>query len=155
MKKLILFSFLIFSGTINAQWVQQHSNAYQYYNTIFFIDSLNGFVGGYPYPETPFILKTTDGGNNWAQSDINGTPASLSFANNNLGFCAAFNAIYKTTDSGLIWNLNYQDVNHFNSIEYINDTLAYALAYTAVSNDVYFYKTQDAGNNWSNIFNRN
>ncbi|MEO8232097.1 MAG: YCF48-related protein [Ignavibacteriota bacterium] len=152
MKKLLLISFLFFGSIINAQWIQQHSDVYQYYNTIFFIDSLNGWVGGYENPGPHFILKTTDGGDNWTQSGINGTPASLSFVNISLGFCAAYNGIYKTTDGGLSWNLNYQDNNFINSIEFINNNLGYAIGLTAVTNDLYFYNTQDGGTNWSNVF---
>jgi len=152
MKKHLLLSFLMFGGIVNAQWVQQHSDAYQYYNSIFFVDSLLGFVSGYPYPGNPFVLKTTDGGENWTQSNISGVPSSLSFANNNIGFCTTFDGIYKTTDSGNSWNLSYQDENHFSSVEFINENLGWVFGYTAVSNDIYQYKTVDGGLTWYKTF---
>jgi photosystem II stability/assembly factor-like uncharacterized protein len=152
MKKLLFVSFLMIGGMVNAQWLQQHSDIYQYYNTIFFIDSLTGYVGGYPYPGTPFVLKTTDGGESWIQSDISGVPSSLSFTNNNIGFCTTYNGIYKATNGGGNWNLNYQDENHFSSVKFITENLGWVLGYTAVSNDIYQYKTLDGGLTWNKTF---
>jgi photosystem II stability/assembly factor-like uncharacterized protein len=152
MKNLLLVSFLIIGGIVNAQWVQQHSDAYQYYNSMFFVDSLLGFVSGSPYPGNPFVLKTMDGGENWTQSDISGMPSSLSFTDNNIGFCTTFDGIYKTIDSGDSWNLNYQDENHFSSVKFINENLGWVLGYTAVSNEIYQYKTIDGGLNWNKTF---
>jgi photosystem II stability/assembly factor-like uncharacterized protein len=153
MKKFLLVCLIFFSSILNAQWVQKHSDLYDYYNSIYFLDSLNGFVGSYQYSGPYFILRTTDGGDNWTQVDLDGIPFSLSFANDNLGLCAAYNGIYKTTDKGSSWNLNYQDNDrHFSSVDCINNNVFCAVGYTAVSNDLYFYKTIDDGANWSSSF---
>ena len=101
MKKLLFLSVLFIANITNGQWIEQFSDSLQYYNTIFFTDSLNGWVGGYPYPGEPFVLKTTDGGKNWDKTPFGGIPGSIYFINANLGFCAAYNGIYKSTASCL------------------------------------------------------
>jgi len=148
MKNLLLVSFLMIGGIVNAQWVQKHSDIYQLYNSVFFVDSSYGFVAGYQYPDPAFILKTTDGGENWTQSNIDGSPSSLSFVNYDLGFCAAFNGIYKTTDGGENWNLNYQDNVHYSSIKFIDGTLGFAVG-NEYPRNLYLAKTIDGGLNWN------
>ncbi len=148
MKKLLFISFLIFGVTVDAQWVQKHSDVYQYYNTMFFIDSLNGYLGGSPYPGSPFILKTSDGGETWTEVNINSMPTSINFTNNSTGFCAAFNGIYKTTDGGVSWNLNYQDNIHFNCVQFVDDNKGFAVGNEFPQN-LYLLKTEDAGLNWN------
>ncbi|RPI60403.1 MAG: hypothetical protein EHM44_10485, partial [Ignavibacteriales bacterium] len=148
MKNLLLVSFLIIGGIVNAQWVQKHSDVYQLYNSVFFVDSSYGFVAGYQYPDPTFILKTTDGGENWTQSNIGGSPSSLSFVNYDFGFCAAFNGIYKTTDGGENWNLNYQDNVHYSSIQFIDNNSGFAVGNESPGS-LYLAKTVDGGLNWN------
>jgi len=148
MKKLLFISFLIFGVTVNAQWVQKHSDVYQYYNTMFFIDSLNGYLGGSPYPGSPFILKTSDGGETWTEVNINSMPTSINITNNSTGFCAAFDGIYKTTNGGVSWNLNYQDNIHFNCVQFVDDNKGFAVGNEFPQN-LYLLKTEDAGLNWN------
>lgn len=95
MNKYLIVSFLILCSIANAQWVKKHTDVNQLYNSVFFLDSSYGFIAGYQYPDPSFILKTSDGGENWVQSNIGGVPASLFFVNYDVGFCAAFNGIYK------------------------------------------------------------
>lgn len=147
-KYLFVLLLIIFSGTVYSQWVQKHSDTYQYYNTIFFLDSSYGFMAGYYYPQPSFILKTTDGGENWVQSNIGGVPASLSFVDYNIGFCAAFNGIYKTTNGGNSWNLIYQDNANYSSIQFIDYNLGFAVG-SEYPQKLYLAKTTDGGLNWS------
>ncbi len=151
MKKLLLLFFLIIGSTVNAQWVQQHSDVYQYYNTMFFIDSLNGFVGGSQSPGPYFILKTSDGGETWTEANINSAPSSINFPSNSTGFCTAFDGIYKTTDGGISWNLNYQDNIHFNSVQFVDDNKGFVVG-TEFPQNLFLLKTEDAGLNWSKSF---
>lgn len=148
MKKLLFVSFLMFGGIVNAQWVQKHSDIFQLYNSVFFVDSSYGFVAGYQYPDPAFILKTTDGGENWTQSNIDGSPSSLSFVSYDLGYCAAFNGIYKTTDGGDNWNLNYQDNVHYCSVQFMDDNVGFAVGNEYPEN-LYLAKTIDGGLNWN------
>jgi hypothetical protein len=66
MKKILLFLIsLLFLNPVYSQLQQKYFNANQYLTTIFFTDSLNGWVGGYEHNGNCFILKTTNGGDSW------------------------------------------------------------------------------------------
>ena len=83
-------------------------NSFQ--NSILFLDSLNGFIGGYPTP----IIRTTNGGLNWYAisydtSGPSGFPVkNITFYNNRVGFASGgffdlAGIIYRTTDYGITW----------------------------------------------------
>ena len=76
--------------------------------TIYFVDSLNGFVGG------SFIGYTNDGGNNWAAAEIDSNMVSgfpiynFNFYNEILGYACGgrldvAGVVWRTTNSGLNW----------------------------------------------------
>jgi photosystem II stability/assembly factor-like uncharacterized protein len=76
--------------------------------TIFFFDSLSGFVGG------SYIAYTSDGGHNWVEADIDSNMVSgypvykFNFLNRQFGYaCGGFfdqaGVIWRTTNSGLNW----------------------------------------------------
>ncbi len=60
---LLFIAFLILQFTSLAQqdWFQQESGTQTQLNSVFFLDSLNGWVVG----NDSTILRTTNGGNNW------------------------------------------------------------------------------------------
>jgi len=154
MKKWVIISFLFISGIARSQWVHQFSDEYHYYSAIFFNDELNGWVGGYYYSGNSFILRTTNGGEDWESSEFDSSPKSIIFTNSNNGYCAAFNGIYKTTDSGESWTLNFQDnLNYYNSIQFIDESRGWAVA----ENDsgLYLLKTQNSGESWQKFFVEN
>ena len=77
-------------------------------NTVFFFDSLNGFLGG------THIARTTNGGLSWIKANVDSNIFSrlpvynLRFYNRNLGYACGgaldfAGVIWKTTDSGLNW----------------------------------------------------
>lgn len=84
---------------------------------IYFLDNNKGFaVGGENscggtgcIPAGGFILKTSDGGQNWAKIF---TPtdkveiSSICFINNTIGFCVGDNVVFKTIDGGQTWTEN-------------------------------------------------
>ncbi|MEO6695726.1 MAG: YCF48-related protein [Ignavibacteria bacterium] len=80
------------------------------FRTIFFLDSLNGYMGGF----AGAIFKTTDGANTWAQTIVDSSEFSqfpiskFNFANNDLGFaCGGYTdvagVIWRTTNGGSSW----------------------------------------------------
>ena len=82
-----------------------------FFNTIIFLDSLTGYMGGHP-PQN--LVKTTDGGENWALCNIDsvifaGFPVeSFSFYNPRLGYASGGHidiagVIFKTTNYGDFW----------------------------------------------------
>ncbi|HMK02873.1 MAG TPA: YCF48-related protein [Ferruginibacter sp.] len=49
------------------------------------------------------IFKTIDGGINFINTTIGGSPHDLFFTDNNNGFCVADNGLYSTNDAGVSW----------------------------------------------------
>lgn len=100
------------NGGINWQ-LTVYPDTTKVYNTIYFTDSLTGFLSGY----SGDIVKTTDGGNHWfgVRSDTNYCPPlylfpkhSFNFLNAMTGFACGGHLdiqgiIWKTTDAGLNW----------------------------------------------------
>lgn len=79
-------------------------------NTITFVDSLTGFLGGYP----GIFVKTTNGGLNWYQVELDSSffagfpPLRFSFYNSQYGFACGgvfdiAGVIWKTTNYGESW----------------------------------------------------
>jgi photosystem II stability/assembly factor-like uncharacterized protein len=77
--------------------------------TIFFFDSLNGFVGG------SYIAQTSDGGNSWVEADIDSNMVSgfpvykFNFLNRQFGYACGgridvAGVVWRTTDYGLNWS---------------------------------------------------
>ena len=71
-------------------------------NTVFFLDSKRGWVGG----DNGFLGRTDDGGRNWVQQSV-GTNAAINdiyFRDKEEGFLIAGNTIFVTHDNGTQWN---------------------------------------------------
>jgi len=114
--------------------------------TILFLDSLNGFIGG---PSNK-IIKTTDGGNTWIVSNVNGLNNTdgynnkFFFIDSSTGWAVnTKGGIIKTTDSGLNW---FAQLNHFtstsiNSIFFHNPSDGWAVGSKS-------FITTDGGDTW-------
>lgn len=85
-----------------------------YIRTVFFQDSLTGFMGGGP----AVLLKTTNGGINWQRSELDTSQIEsrfpitrFKFFNRNYGFGLGgvmdiAGVFWKTTNGGLYWTVN-------------------------------------------------
>ena len=72
----------------------------------------NGFDGG--------IFRTTNGGTNWTrQTAPGGSTEKIYMYNRNIGFASSTSRLYKTTNSGLNWNL-IPGQNAFRDIYFID-----------------------------------
>jgi len=74
---------------------------------LYFLDSLTGFfcTAGLPYNDTNYIVKTTNGGDNWFIVFRDGLLfRDIFFVNRTTGFIGG-TKIYKTTNAGLNWNM--------------------------------------------------
>ena len=65
---------------------------------VYFIDSMTGFIGN---PSS--IWKTTNGGDNWYQTNGSSGASKIFFINENIGWAIRNNIIYKTTNKGENW----------------------------------------------------
>ena len=162
---LILLVFMLFFASAGFQdkstsgWYQQffpnlNGNTIK---DITFLDSLTGFAVTTTTSSQSYILKTTNGGDNWNIVYTYVTPYTnlefikIQFANNNTGYASTnYFDLFKTTNGGLNW-VNYPNqptgANDFCAIN--TDTLFY------VSNSGFgggVYHSTDGGINWGRIW---
>jgi photosystem II stability/assembly factor-like uncharacterized protein len=113
-------------------------------NGSYFLDENTGFA----VDEVGFIIKTTDGGNNWSWSNpiSDARWVTVNFKNYLTGFAiGADGAIGKTTNGGLYWEQIPTGVtNYLTSIQFSDQNTGYISGY---DNGV-FFKTTNGGNNW-------
>jgi photosystem II stability/assembly factor-like uncharacterized protein len=127
-----------------------------YIRTIHFMDSLNGYMGGGP----GLLLKTTNGGNNWINCEKDTTSIVSKFPINKFRFysngfgiaCGGITdiagVIWKTTNTGLFWDVIPIAAEPINDIKFFDSNNIIALA-----GDLEFgasiLRTTNAGLNWS------
>lgn len=145
--------------TINggAEWsAEDFPDSSKLIRTIFFFDSLKGFVGG------SYIGHTSDGGNNWLESSVDSNLVSnfpvydFNFLNREFGYaCGGFidqaGVVWRTTNSGLNWNAQGISTDEVFNI-FIFDSLN---AITLSGDPEGFYpianiKTTNSGETWLN-----
>src|SRR5438128_451469 len=112
--------FFLFAGTLFSQWVNQITPTGFNVLSCSFPSVTSGFAVGYGN----LILKTTNGGGNWADISFQGTANNLNsvwFINTNTGWIASTNdTLYKTTDNGLSWNASFSMQSQGTKIFFIN-----------------------------------
>jgi hypothetical protein len=125
------------------------------FESIYFIDSLSGFVGGF----NAAMYKTTDGGVTWVKPSIDNGNFEL-YAISKFNFntpssglaCGGINEfggmICKTTNSGLNWNCTVISPVWLRDIAYLD---ANRINVVGGEYDLFtaFAKSSDSGNNWT------
>lgn len=157
MKKLLsCFIFLLVSIAMQAQWIQQSSPTNANLHSVFFTDSLNGYVGG-----QTCILKTTNGGTTWNLLDFTGPDSTrmdfgfyigLHFFNGSAGvavgksFLDNGSFIIRTADGGTNWNTVHLALN--NGIQLNAATFSGSNDGFAVGTNGMILHSTDGGNSW-------
>jgi photosystem II stability/assembly factor-like uncharacterized protein len=140
----LLFVFL-FSISIQAQqgWVLQQSGTTEGLSSVWFIDSVNGFVTG----ANGTVLKTTNGGLNWIPQSIgtNMNFSSMYFPSSNTGFIVGGNLLVKTTNTGMNWNLYSTIYMNARSVFFIDNYIGFV---AGSDTGGIIYKTDNGGLNW-------
>ena len=128
----------------------------EYIRTIYFLDTLNGFVGG------SYIAYTTDGGNNWLESEVDSNFVSnypvynFDFYNNQFGYACGgridrAGVIWRTTNYGLNWTAQGISADEVFDLFIFDSLNAFTLSGDPeglfLMADI---KTTDAGITWSN-----
>ncbi|HEY3250983.1 MAG TPA: YCF48-related protein, partial [Ignavibacteria bacterium] len=113
--------------------------------SIFFIDSLTGFIAG----ENGQIFKSNDGGNNWINL-ISGTSNNfnkIKFINQNTGFACGTNGTFvKTINGGLNWNvMSLPTVSDINAFDVLGNVIF------AGTSEGKLLRSGDLGSTWSII----
>jgi photosystem II stability/assembly factor-like uncharacterized protein len=131
------------------------------FNCLYFVNSNTGWIGG-----DGFILKTTDGGKSWTETNIDSienyelfiTYDNIFFINDSIGWITGFAAgwgwytslMLKTIDGGENW----VQINNYGSgdLHFINPDTGWAIfKYYGFEDGMSssFWKTSDGGKNWS------
>ena len=122
---------------------------------ITFLDSLTGYgiTGDGTVGDTNYIIKTTNGGDNWfIVNSIYRDLSSVSFINQNTGFvCGGFNAVggivIKTTNGGNNWfSLNASFANHFTDMFVLSEDTIWLTDDNGFNGGL--FKTNNGGLNW-------
>ncbi|MBC8147317.1 MAG: T9SS type A sorting domain-containing protein [Bacteroidetes bacterium] len=147
--KLIVVLVFIIQSTF-AQWSMIHNDSLFYEcSDLHFLNKDTGFVSGQIYHGRGFVLKTTDGGNNWTSIDtILGVCTSIYFINDSVGFTGGQDGIiHRTVNNGLswdfltgvsVWNLD------FDELYFVNDSIGFIKTHYGK-----VFKTIDGGYNWT------
>lgn len=126
-------------------------------NTVYFLDSKRGWVGG----DKGFLSRTDDSGQSWVQQTVDTTKAinDIYFRDKDAGFLIAGNAIFTTRDNGTRWT----EVRRFLPTEFDGaDVELYSVRFTgkkkgwvvgSVSKDEHvidsiLLTTENAGETW-------
>lgn len=160
LKRLSIYSvilFLFFHNLIFSQgsWIKYQTPTKQSLKTIFFVDSLRGWVAG----DSGIILHTTNGGINWIlqQSNVTTSIHDLFFLDSLNGWGLTWHrnlfgpigtTILKTTDGGLNWTtLQYpRDLTFFYSIIFNDLSSGWVCGYPGS-----IMRTRDGGSNWEEV----
>lgn len=110
-----------------------------YPHVVFFINSLKGFIGGEKdkcdvIPSAPYCDKrlyvTIDGGKTWDSVATNplGTVRDIFFLDENIGYLVdELGHIYKSTDGGIHWHVQYYAGKPLYSIYCVDEHTCYAV----------------------------
>ncbi|HEX2788130.1 MAG TPA: YCF48-related protein [Ignavibacteria bacterium] len=96
---------------------------------------------------TGVILKSSNRGESWLESNAGTVLFSIKFISNNNIICLGIGKVYKSTDNGLSWinKLNADGVYMYD-VEFFDSSNGYLIGYN--SGNVYFLKTINGGDNW-------
>jgi len=146
---LFLIGFNFADNPMQSGWYQQFMPNINGASVrdITFTDSLNGYavtsIGG----SNSYILKTTNGGDNWTVKFLHNQPfVRVIFINNNTGFTNAFTTIFKTTNAGENWNaINLPGIFGDDMFVLNEDTIWLAMSESLVGG---VFRTINGGASW-------
>jgi photosystem II stability/assembly factor-like uncharacterized protein len=129
---------------------------------ITFIDSLTGYAVTSTLSDTSFILKTSNGGDNWSiiRADSGFTFNRVQFINQNTGFVgglkivgSSFRNFLKTTDQGASWSvINGPTDTYVSDMSVLSeDTIFFACDFNFATGGV--YRTTNGGTSWQSQLN--
>ena len=108
--------------------------------TVFFLDSLEGWVAGKQ------VYHTTNGGISWESifgTGLNTWFYGIHYFNHDTGMITSTSGkIHKTTDAGLSWEMKYQSGSWITDLFFLDYYLGWALGRYKI------FKTYDGGNEW-------
>lgn len=122
-----------------------------------FIDSLTGFaVTTINSLAEAYILKTTNGGDNWFKNYTYTPPytnwyfVKISFVNSNTGYAFGWEEMFKTTNCGENWSISIHNL-YAEDYAVVNKDTMLAVSSSGFGGGV--FRTTNGGISWQNIWN--
>lgn len=113
-----------------------------------FVDSLTGFAVTNYVNSAAYILKTTNGGDNWSINYThNQSFWSLMFINTDTGFATSFDQLFRTTNSGENWNIISLPEITGEDMYVLNTDTIWLVETTPLTGGV--FRTTNGGLNWT------
>ncbi|MBM2815401.1 MAG: hypothetical protein HW421_2163 [Ignavibacteria bacterium] len=164
MKKLFLLILFLFVSNLPAfsqlGWYKQYTPGNHQFFSIFFLDTLNGWIGC----ENGYLLRTTNGGKDWNEikTPISNLFATLHFFDTKNGlstmqFSTESKPLYQTTDGGNTWvnNKLYEGGMVCFDMFFLNKNTGFIAGKTTInagSRTPTVLKTVDGGKNWNPVY---
>jgi photosystem II stability/assembly factor-like uncharacterized protein len=145
-----MISYLLWTNNGGTSWdtISIHDPYYPWFKSIFFKDSLNGYIGS----DVGRIYKTMNGGTSFFPITLAnaGEINSIYFPTTDTGYATALDkGVYKTIDGGNTWNhLNYNFLANLNSVWFVDANNGFVGGGDDI-NYMVLYKTNNGGNSWS------
>lgn len=153
-KNILILVVFLFTNILTAQCDDYSQLLTAGIKKIFFFDSNNGFAFG-----QGTLIKTNDGGVNWSFVEI----PNNSFYSETLKYCDQIDensaiivgqggTMLKTINKGQTWStlsLMIDGQENINNIDFIDDSIGYATAYTNSTQQSYLMKTTNGGLSWT------
>lgn len=124
------------------------------FNSIYFIDSLTGFMGGNPVS----IVRTIDGGVEWREVELSGVYYDLpvfgfEFFNRLYGYAFGgvrdfIGVVWKTVDGGKNWYSDAFNPDPIIQIRFLDSVKVYGITYDPELTYTALVHSTDAGENW-------
>jgi photosystem II stability/assembly factor-like uncharacterized protein len=136
---------------------EQYREEYVFLATIYFLDSLKGFMGGYPGK----FLITTDGGSNWENAQIDSgafahlPPVHFNFFNEQYGFAAGgaldiAGVVWKTTNGGQSWKpLSVGSPDPIRAMHFFDSLNVFGIGGDPEFFGIGIVRSTDAGESWT------
>jgi photosystem II stability/assembly factor-like uncharacterized protein len=156
-KEVFPFNPIILKTTTGGnEWISKdYPDSSVFMTTIFFLDSLTGFIGG------TYITKTTDGGDTWIKASIDSSMLSslpiykFKFYDKNFGYACGgaqdlAGVVWRTTNRGLNWSVTPVSSDEVFDLFIIDSLNAFTLSGDPEGFfNTGYIKTTDAGETWT------
>jgi|GEM_PF-2426683 len=149
---LLLLLAILSQLTAHAQWRKAFSTPGEFYNEVFFVDNMHGWIT----QQSTTVYRTIDGGTSWQKSTMPGGIGSanrdICFISTAVGFVSGSDGIWKSTTGGIGWVMitppTYR-VGSGTSCWFIDENNGVFAA--GDRGTVTFYRTSNGGATWDSI----
>ncbi len=145
-KNYIFIAFMFFTTLCNAQWTTVYPT--EGGASVYFVDADTGYVvGGTTIANSGYVLKTTDGGDNWVKETTTGKGfRSVHFPTASTGYVVGWGGVmFKTSDYGTTWSQQWVVTDILKSVYFINADTGFVAGVMTGK----ILRTYDGGDNWT------